>query len=49
MGRAQIPTIGFGPSRESLAHITNEYVEISQLIRAQKGYASIIKSLLRKV
>lgn len=41
-----IPTIGYGPSKESLAHVTDEYIEIYQLIKAAEGYAAIAKSLL---
>ncbi|RYL92750.1 YgeY family selenium metabolism-linked hydrolase [Sporolactobacillus sp. THM7-4] len=45
-GEAGIPTIGFGPSRENLAHTDNEYVEIEQLTKAVEGFAAIIRSLL---
>jgi acetylornithine deacetylase/succinyl-diaminopimelate desuccinylase-like protein len=47
-GVAGIPTIGFGPSYEHMAHIVDEYVEIDQLIQAADGYYSIAKSLLSK-
>ncbi|MBI4676648.1 MAG: M20/M25/M40 family metallo-hydrolase, partial [Elusimicrobia bacterium] len=40
--------IGFGPSQESLAHTTNEYVEIEELKKAFKGYVGIASELLRK-
>ena len=40
-----IPTIGFGPSREELAHIRDEYIEVSELERAVEGYAALIESL----
>ncbi len=46
-GEAGIPTIGYGPSRESLAHTDDEYVETAQLERACEGYYAIMKSLLR--
>lgn len=46
-GEAGIPTLGFGPSRESLAHTDDEYVEISQLERACEGYGAIMAALLR--
>lgn len=46
-GEAGIMTIGFGPSRENLAHTIDEYIEIDQLIGAAKGYYAIIKSLLK--
>lgn len=45
-GEASIPTIGFGPSLEHLAHIDNEYILKDQLIKATIGYQAIIKSLL---
>ncbi|MGR3762839.1 YgeY family selenium metabolism-linked hydrolase [Rossellomorea sp. NS-SX7] len=44
-GEAGIPTIGFGPSPESLAHIDDEYIEIDQLVKATAGYAAIMKAL----
>lgn len=45
-GVAGVPTIGFGPSRESLAHVVDEYIEIDQLIAARRGYAAISEALL---
>ncbi len=39
--------IGFGPSLECMAHITNEYIEISQMQKAFQGYAAIVSELLR--
>lgn len=44
-GEANIPTLGFGPSPENLAHIDNEYIEIEQLIGATAGYVEIMKAL----
>lgn len=41
-GEANIPTIGFGPSYENVAHIDNEYIEIEQLEKAVVGYMAII-------
>ena len=46
-GEAGIRTIGYGPSRESLAHTDDEYVELAQLERACEGYYAIMKALLR--
>lgn len=40
-----IPTLGFGPSRENIAHIVDEYVEIAQLVGACKGYYGILEDL----
>jgi acetylornithine deacetylase/succinyl-diaminopimelate desuccinylase-like protein len=44
-GVRRIPTIGFGPSKESLTHITDEYIEIEQLVKAAEGYIAIAISL----
>lgn len=44
-GEANIPTIGYGPSLEHLAHIDNEYIEIEQLTKAAVGYRAIIGAL----
>ncbi|MFT8310808.1 MAG: YgeY family selenium metabolism-linked hydrolase [Sporolactobacillus sp.] len=45
-GEAGIPTIGFGPSQENLAHTDNEYIEIDQLLQAVDGFAAIMHALL---
>ena len=45
-GEAGIPTLGYGPSLETLAHTIDEYVEIEQLDLAEKGYRAIIGALL---
>ena len=47
-GEAHIPTVGYGPSPESLAHTIDEYVLVSQLTRAAEGYAALIAALLRR-
>ena len=47
-GVAEVPTIGFGPSRESLAHVVDEFIEIDQLIVACHGYAAISKAMLAR-
>ncbi len=44
-GREGIPTIGFGPGEESLAHIRDEYVETEELYRALEGYRAIAEGL----
>lgn len=44
-GEAGIKTIGFGPSRENLAHTIDEYIEIDQLTGSTDGYYSIIQKL----
>jgi len=47
-GVKKIPTIAFGPSFESLAHITDEYIETSQLIKGCSGYYGIAREMLGK-
>ncbi|MBC2857178.1 YgeY family selenium metabolism-linked hydrolase [Cetobacterium sp. 2A] len=47
-GEAQIPTIGFGPSKENIAHTIDEHIEINQLVKGTEGYYGILKSLYRK-
>jgi len=46
-GEAGIKTIGFGPSKENLAHTIDEYIEIDQLLKVTKGYYAIAKSVLK--
>lgn len=45
-GRLGIPTIGFGPGDEELAHRVDEYIEIADLGRAALGYAAIASDLI---
>jgi len=45
-GVRKIPTIGFGPSYEKLAHIRDEYIEIAQIKAAYQGYIALIKAFL---
>jgi acetylornithine deacetylase/succinyl-diaminopimelate desuccinylase-like protein len=40
-----IPTIGFSPCDELLAHVIDEYVEIEAMIMAAKVYAAMILKL----
>lgn len=47
-GEAGIKTIGFGPSKENLAHTIDEYIEIDQLKLGAKGYYGILKSVFKK-
>lgn len=42
-GNRDIPTIGFGPSSPSLAHIIDEYVEFDQVLVAKEVYAGMAK------
>jgi acetylornithine deacetylase/succinyl-diaminopimelate desuccinylase-like protein len=41
MGRLGIPTVGFAPGREELAHTTEEWVAVDDLVRATAVYALI--------
>ncbi len=43
-GEKGIPTVGFGPSKEYLAHVVDEYMEIDQLFKGTEGYYGILKS-----
>ena len=45
-GKAGIPTIGYGGSLETLAHVVDEYIELDQLNAACEGYAGIIRAIL---
>ncbi len=45
-GEAGVPTIGFGPSPEGMAHVVDEYVEVERLMKATRGYVGIIAALL---
>ena len=42
-----VPTIGFGPSREEMAHVVDEYIEIDELLASARGYQCIIKRVLQ--
>lgn len=47
-GIMKIPTIGFGASKESQAHVVDEYIEIEQLEKAYEGYVNIIKEFSKE-
>jgi putative selenium metabolism hydrolase len=38
-GKAGIPTIGFGPGDEELAHTHNEHIQLDDVVRATEWYA----------
>lgn len=46
-GEAGVPTVGFGPSLENLAHVVDEYIEIGQLTKASEGFYGIVRELTR--
>jgi putative selenium metabolism hydrolase len=45
-GIAGVPTIGFGPARESDAHIIDERLRLTDLQAAARGYLGIIEAVL---
>lgn len=45
-GEAGIKTFGLGPSRENLAHMVNEYIEIEQLTKVEECYYAVMEALL---
>lgn len=47
-GEAGIKTIGYGPSRENLAHTIDEYIELDSLYNVTEGYYAILKAYLAK-
>ena len=46
-GEAGIKTMGMGPSNESLAHVVDEYIELSELEGVCGSFKSIMKALLK--
>ena len=44
-GEAGIRTLGFGPSREDLAHTVEEYITLEQLYRSADGYLALADAL----
>ena len=46
-GKAGIPTLGFGPGNEELAHQPNENIEIDELKTATECYLDLIKDLIK--
>ena len=45
-GEKGIPTVGYGPSPEALAHTIDEYVLVEQLTKSAEGYGKLIGALL---
>jgi acetylornithine deacetylase/succinyl-diaminopimelate desuccinylase-like protein len=45
-GIAHVPTLGYGPSAEGQAHVIDEYIKLSQLEAAARGYAALIEATL---
>lgn len=42
----EVPTIGYGPGSEELAHAPGEYVETDKIIEAMYGTAAVVHSLI---
>lgn len=47
-GEAKIKTLGYGPSKENLAHTIDEYVELEQIEKVAEGYYAILNAYLGK-
>ncbi|MBR0357187.1 MAG: M20/M25/M40 family metallo-hydrolase, partial [Clostridia bacterium] len=45
-GEAGIPTFGYGPSREDLAHTVDEHIALKDLYDAVDGYLAILHTIL---
>ncbi|MCL4860763.1 MAG: YgeY family selenium metabolism-linked hydrolase [Caldilineaceae bacterium] len=45
-GVAGLPTVGFGPAKESDAHVVDERLQLADLIAAARGYQGIIEAVL---
>jgi putative selenium metabolism hydrolase len=45
-GGLGIPTIGFGPGDEELAHRVDECIEIKEMVAAARGYAAMARRLI---
>ena len=48
MGRHGIPTVGFAPGLEELAHTTDEWVSVDDLVRATAVYSMIPQFLAQR-
>jgi len=48
MGRLGIPTVGFAPGLEELAHTTGEWVAVEDLVRAAAVYSLVPEFLARR-
>ncbi len=44
-GERGLPTIVFGPGTVHVAHVTDEYIEVSELVRSVRGFMGIAQTL----
>lgn len=44
-GELNIPTLGFGPGEEGRAHARDEYITVSELAHAARGFQGLVKAL----
>ena len=47
-GEKGIKTVGFGPSKENLAHTIDEYIELNQLFLGAEGYYGVLEALYQR-
>ncbi|HEY0306780.1 MAG TPA: YgeY family selenium metabolism-linked hydrolase [Acidobacteriaceae bacterium] len=47
-GEAGIKTVGFGPSRENLAHTIDEHIAVDELLKSAEGYYGILQAVFQK-
>lgn len=47
-GHAGVPTIGYGPGYEAMAHVVDEHLELAELLRAARGYGAIASAILAR-
>jgi len=41
-GKYGIPTVGFGPGTEDMAHVVDEYISLAELNKAAEGYKALM-------
>jgi putative selenium metabolism hydrolase len=44
-GERGLPTIVFGPGSVHLAHVTDEFIEVAELVRSARGFAGLAQAL----
>jgi acetylornithine deacetylase/succinyl-diaminopimelate desuccinylase-like protein len=46
MGRANIPTVGFGPGEERFAHTVDDQIRLDDVVAAARVYARLAVEIL---